>query len=108
MVAFHFYRTSQAGWKCDQCRRQGLDVKRRCGFLPPEKRGPKKLVWVRGRVSSEECPKSVVTPGSIELLEKFYAWKFAGGGSLDEMWAREADALLILESEWRAELEAAT
>lgn len=107
MVAFHFYRTSQAGWKCDQCRRQGLDVKRRCGFLPAEKRGPKKLVWVRGRVSSEECPKSLVTPGSVELLEKFFGWKFAGGGSLEGLAAREADAFLILEGEWRAEAEAA-
>lgn len=105
MVAFHFYRTSQAGWKCDQCRRQGLDVRRRCGFLAAEKRGPKKLVWVRGRVSSEECPKSLVTPASVELLEKFFGWKFAGGGSLLEMPAKEADAFLILEGEWRAEAE---
>jgi hypothetical protein len=107
MVAFHFYRTNQAGWKCDQCRRQGLDVKRRCGFLAEEKRGPKKLVWVRGRVSSEECPKSLVTPASIELLEKFFGWKFAGGGSLGGLAAKEADAFLILEGEWRAEAEAA-
>ncbi len=106
MVAFHFYRTSQAGWKCDQCRRQRLDVRRRCGFLPLEQRGPKKLVWVRGRVSSEECPKSLVTPASIELLEKFWGWKFAGGGSLAELPAKEADAFLILEGEWRAEEEA--
>ena len=106
MVAFHFYRTSQAGWKCDQCRRQGLDVKRRCGFLAEEKRGPKKLVWMRGRVSSEECPKSLVTPASIELLEKFFGWKFACGGSLEERAAREADGFLILEQELRAEAEA--
>jgi hypothetical protein len=105
-VAFHFYRTSQAGWKCDQCRRQGLDVRRRCGFLTPEERGPKKLVWVRGRVSTEECPKSLVTPASVELLEKFLAWKFAAEGSVMELPAKEADAILILEAEWRAEAEA--
>jgi hypothetical protein len=107
MVAFHFYRTSQAGWKCDICRRQGLDVKRRCGFLAPEKRGPKKLVWIRGRVSSEECPKSLVTPASVELLERFFGWKLGGGGSVAEMPAKMADALLILDGEWRAEIEAA-
>jgi hypothetical protein len=107
MVAFHFYRTSQAGWKCDHCRRQGLDVKRRCGFLPAETRGPRKLVFVRGRVSSEECPKSLVTPASVELLEKFFGWKFSGGTSLEGMAAKEADAFLILEGEWRAETEAA-
>lgn len=107
MVAFHFYRTSQAGWKCDQCRRQGLEVRRRCGFLPAEKRGPKGLVWVRGRVSSEECPKSMVTPASVALLEQFLGWRFAGGGSLDGLPAKVADAFLILEGEWRAEVEAA-
>ncbi len=79
---------------------------RRCGFLAEEKRGPKKLVWVRGRVSSEECPKSLVTPASVELLEKFFGWKFGGGGSLDELAAKEADAFLILEGEWREEAEA--
>jgi hypothetical protein len=107
IVAFHFYRTSQAGWKCDQCRRQELDVKRRCGFLAAEKRGPKKLVWVRGHVSTEECPKSLVTPQSVELLERFFGWKFSGGGPLEEIAAKAADAFLILEGELRAEAEAA-
>jgi hypothetical protein len=73
--------------------------------LEDEKRGPKKMVWVRGRVSSEECPKSLVTPASVELLEKFFGWKFAGGGSLAEMPAKEADAFLILEGELKAETE---
>jgi hypothetical protein len=58
-------------------------------------------------VFSEECPKSLVTPESVELLEKFLGWKFGGGGSLDELRAKEADAFLILEGEWRAEVEAA-
>ena len=82
-------------------------MKRRCGFLPAEKRGPKKLVWVRGRVSSEECPKSLVTPASIELLEKFLGWKFSGGGSLEGIAAKVADAFLVLEGELRSEAEAA-
>ena len=75
--------------------------------MAAEKRGPKKIVWVRGRVSSEECPKSLVTPGSVELLEKFYGWKFGGGGSLEGMAAKDADAFLMLDGEWRAEVEAA-
>jgi len=61
------------------------------------------LVWARGRVSSEECPKSLVTPKSVAWLEKFFGWKFAGGGSLKELPAKDADAFLILEGEWRAE-----
>lgn len=64
------------------------------------------MVWARGRVSAEECPKSLVTPASVELLEKYYGWKFAGGGPLTEMAAKQADAFLILEGEWRAENDA--
>jgi hypothetical protein len=81
-------------------------VKRRCGFLAEEKRGPKKLVWVRGRVSSEECPKSLVTPGSVELLERFLGWKLSGGEAIEGMPARVADAFLVLEAELRTEAEA--
>jgi hypothetical protein len=62
---------------------------------------------MRGRVWSEECPKSLVTPGSVELLERFLGWKFSGGGPLEEIAAKEADAFLILEGELRAEAEAA-
>jgi len=103
MVAFHFYRTSQAGWKCDQCRRQGLDVKRRCGFLAEEKRGPKKLVWVRGRVSSEECPKSLITGESLALLEEFFVRRRLGIPDSLEMEARKVDAFLILRDEMERE-----
>ena len=112
--------TNGAAWKCDECRRQGLEQKRRCGWLPEEQRGPRRIVWARGRVAAEECPKSLVTPQSLEWIEKFFTWKFAGGGSdevarnpqranaarrglcaFDEMPARDADAFLILEREWR-------
>ena len=34
IVAFHFQFSSQAGWRCDVCRRTGLEKKRRCGWLP--------------------------------------------------------------------------
>ena len=32
LVAFHFHFANQAGWKCDDCRRTGLENKRRCGW----------------------------------------------------------------------------
>jgi hypothetical protein len=63
---------------------------------------------MRGRAASEECPKSFVTPESVEMLEKFLGWKFAGGGSLAELAAKEADAFIALEGEWRSEAEAAS
>jgi hypothetical protein len=61
------------------------------------------VVWSRGGAFSEECPKSLVTPESIALLEGFYARKAWGGSRCDEMTAREADACALLEAEWRAE-----
>ncbi|MBV8843154.1 MAG: hypothetical protein JO307_10130 [Bryobacterales bacterium] len=42
-------------------------------------------------------------PASIALVESFFAWKFAGGADVRELAAREADAFLILEKEWRTE-----
>ncbi len=62
-------------------------------------------MWARGRAAAEECPKSLVTPQSVEWLEKFLAWKFSGGGGLSDLAARDADAFLILEKEWRADGE---
>jgi hypothetical protein len=58
-------------------------------------------VWARGRVRAEECPKSLVTPQSLEWIERFLTWKFAGGREIEELAARDADAFLILEREWR-------
>src|SRR5215471_12533638 len=75
IVAFHFLRSDSAGWKCDQCRRQSLERKRRCGFLSESERGTPRVIWARGRTSTQECPKSLVTPGSIALVESFCAWK---------------------------------
>jgi len=59
------------------------------------------VVWARGRARAEECPTSLVTPESAGWVEIFFARKLAGGGSLTDMPARQADALLLLEKEWR-------
>ncbi len=104
IVAFHFLRTDQAGWKCGQCRRQGLEARRRCGFIPESRRGAQRPVWARGSVVSEECPTSLITPTSIELVEMFFTSKLTGGrAEAGELTAREADAFVILEREWRME-----
>lgn len=103
MVAFHFLRGDGARWECDACRKQGLEVRRRCGFLPESRRGPRRIVWARVQIASEECPKSLVTAESIELLEKFFTAHALGMGWTDPT-AREADAFLALEAERRAEV----
>jgi hypothetical protein len=101
MVAFHFLRGEGSRWKCDACRKQGLEKRRRCGFLPQEQRGPKRIVWARGRAAAEECPKSLVTAASIELVERYFAskvWRWS------DPTARDADAFMLLEEELRAEV----
>jgi hypothetical protein len=105
IVAFHFLRgegagSNQAGWRCEQCRRQGLEVRRRCGFLQEAGRGAPRVVWARGGAVSEECPTSLVTPVSIEFVESYFAWKTVWRGELS---AREAEAFVVLEREWRME-----
>lgn len=100
-VAFHFLRGGQAGWTCEQCRRQALESSRRCGWIAEEARGPTRVVWARGHAWSEECPKSLVTPRSEELVERFVLWKMSGGADLLAREAKEADAFLTLEKEWR-------
>jgi hypothetical protein len=94
-------RGDQAGWRCDACRRNGLEKKRRCGWLPEGERGPEVVVWARGGVTVKECPKTVITGESGALVEKFVAWRLGGGGIRESMAAREAEAfqLLSIESE---------
>jgi len=100
IVAFHFLRGDVARWNCEDCRKQGLEARRRCGFLASERRGAERIVWARGRASATECPKSLVTAESIELLEKFFASRAWGWKDPP---AREAEAFLALEQELRTE-----
>jgi hypothetical protein len=51
------------------------------------------------------CPRSYVTAESIAFVEEFFVWKTGGGLSLLEMPARKAEAFLVLEREWKAEIE---
>lgn len=96
-----------AAWKCDACRRSGLEKNRRCGFLPAAERGPERVVWARGPAAVTECPKSYIEAGSLEALERFAAWKSLGGGEVTGLPAKEVDALMTLETQWRLEKDSA-
>ena len=50
LVAFHFQFSNQAGWECDACRRSGLEIRRRCGWLglPTRRHG-------RAGLGAEDC-----------------------------------------------------
>jgi len=63
------------------------------------------VVWASGGAATDECPKSLMTPESLEWVEKFFTWKFGGSAEgFTELPARDADAFLTLEKEWRAGL----
>jgi predicted Ser/Thr protein kinase len=102
-VAFHFQFSNRAGWNCESCRRNGLETKRRCGFLPEEKRGEPRIVWGRKQTQSEECPKSFVTGESLALVEEFFVRRRLGIEDSIELEARKVDAFLILRDEMERE-----
>ncbi len=104
IVAFHFVTANQqaagrAGWNCDDCRKHGLETKRRCGFLPAGKRGEPRLVWGRKRARTEECPKSFITGDSLALIDEFFVRRRLGIQESIETDARKVDAFLILRDE---------
>jgi hypothetical protein len=104
IVAFHFHLFSnQAGWKCDECRRAGLDIKRRCRWSAEAQRAPERVVWARKGLSSGVCPKSVITAQSLAWLEEFLVRRKLGQPWPTELRARDAEAFLILQAEWESE-----
>jgi hypothetical protein len=108
IVAFHFQLANsgfagRAGWDCESCRRNGLEVKRRCGFLPVERRGEPRVVWGRRQTQSQECPKSFVTGDSMALLEEYFVRRRLGIPDSLETEARKTDAFLILRDLMEAE-----
>ena len=67
--------------------------------------GMERVVWARKHVTTSTCPKSLVTPESLAWLEEFVAWRKLGKMRAEELSARDAEAFLILESEWGAETQ---
>lgn len=103
IVAFHFQFANQAAWECDSCRESGFEAKRRCGFVRREDIGNTRVVWARGRVTCDECPVSLISSDSQNLLEEFHAWKLFGHQDYTRLPARVVEAIAVLENEWRTE-----
>lgn len=96
-VAFHFQFSNQAGWKCDACRKSGLEKKRRCGWLGFGAENGASPVWARQHVSTDTCPKSYITAESEVLVEDFLVRRCLRSIDVSELTAREVDAFVILE-----------
>lgn len=102
-VAFHFYLRSQAGWRCDECRKNGLEEERGCGWKGALESA--RVVWMGGGAAVSRCPTWEVSGQSTGWLEEFAAWKTIGGVNLYELPAKTADAFCVLENLVRAERE---
>jgi hypothetical protein len=61
-------------------------------------------VWGKHGVFTTECPRTAVTEVSVELVERYFAWKVWGGERIEERTAREMEAFSLLERESEKEL----
>jgi hypothetical protein len=98
-VAFHFQFSNPAGWRCDECRKSGLEVKRRCKWVAGALAREPRAVWARAGVATEVCPKSYISGDSRAWLDEFQAWKRLGYPDPHTLSAREVHAMVILEQE---------
>jgi hypothetical protein len=78
--------------------RSGLQKVRGCAWLRNQTESNVKPVWVKGKTIAFHCPKSIITPRSLSLIELFVVWKRCGG-DLWSMDVKSAEALLLLEEE---------
>ena len=80
-----------------------METKRRCGFATGNTGLPERVVWARKHTVATSCPKPLITAPSAAWLAEYYAWRFAGKRSHEELTARQLDAFSTLEREAMAE-----
>lgn len=61
-------------------------------------------MWARANVFATECPKSLITPQSLEWLDEFTAWKTLGGPDPRTLNIKTAEAIALLDLELKKEL----
>ena len=79
------------------CRRNGLEAKRRCGWLQAVTPDSGPPVWARKDITLSTCPKSYISAESEALVEEFLVWRRLGGVQLAELSARQVDAFMTLD-----------
>lgn len=97
IVALHFQFSDQAGWECGSCRKSGLEIRRRCGWISAALETPARVVWAKDNIATSVCPKSFVTAQSIAWVEEYLVRRKLGQKGIDGLGAREVEAFLILE-----------
>jgi hypothetical protein len=83
-------------------------MRRRCGWVPAALETPARVVWARGQVSTDVCPRSFVTAESIGWVEEFLARKWLRLALPAELSMRQAEAFLILEQQLMLEKSGGT
>ena len=83
------------------CRKNGLEQKRRCGWLNAASDAGRAPVWTRNGVALDTCPTSFITAESEALLEEFLVMHRLGGVRVAELSARQVDAFVVLEKTLR-------
>jgi hypothetical protein len=65
---------------------------------------PERVVWTRKQVSTTRCPKSLISGQSRAWLEEYVVRRRLRQGWPEELGARDAEAFLVLDAEWEAEM----
>ena len=99
IAALHFQFSNQAGWECGSCRKAGLEMRRRCGWIPRALETPERVVWARNSAATTTCPKSFISAQSMAWIEEYLVRRKLGQKGIDGLGAREVEAFLIIEHE---------
>lgn len=76
--------------------------------MPAAIETPTQIVWARGPVATDVCPKSLITAESICWIEEFLVWKRLGLTLNLDTGVRQVEAFLILEELLSLERQRAT
>ena len=69
---------------------------------------PPHVVWARGEVSTDECPKSSITAQSLSWVEEYFVWKQLRLDLQFDLNIRKVEAFLILEEQVSLEKQCGT
>jgi hypothetical protein len=83
-------------------------MNRRCGWVPAALETPVHVVWARGEVFTDECPKSSITAQSLTWIEECFIWKQLGLDLRPDLNIRTAEAFLVLEEQLTLEKQGGT
>lgn len=78
-----------------------MEAKRNCGWLGILPTPERQIVWSGGGVVAEQCPTSIAGEAHAAWLELFAMWSSGIVTMSAEWWAKDLEAMTVLESEAR-------